>query len=432
MNSTPKGNRLHIGIFGRVNAGKSTLLNLLAGQQAAVTSPVAGTTTDVVEKAMELLPIGPVLLLDAPGAGDVSALGSVRMERAARAAQRADVALLVVESGQWGAEEEAIVAQLRAKKTPFLAVVNKCDLAVPAPQFLDLVSRACGAAVKVSAVDTGARSAVLDELKAAIAKLVPRDRLQPPLVADLVPAGGIVVLVVPIDLQAPKGRLILPQVQTIREVLDVDSTAIVVKERELAQTLRLLNRKPDLVVCDSQSILKVVADVPADVKCTTFSILFARAKGELIECARGAAEIARLRPGAAVLIAEGCTHHALEDDIGRVKIPRWLRQFVGGDLDVNFVSGCSFPNVVREFDLVVHCGACTLNRTEMLSRVETARAAAVPMTNYGMTIAYVQGVIRRVLEPFPAALHAYEQAAAQLPEPATARQPRSGHAQHSA
>jgi [FeFe] hydrogenase H-cluster maturation GTPase HydF len=411
MNATPRGNRLQLGIFGRVNAGKSTLLNLLAGQDTAVTSAVAGTTTDLVEKAMELLPLGPVLFLDTPGAGDATALSSERLERTSRAMQRADVALLVVESGIWGSLEDSIVAQLAARRTPIVAIVNKCDTTFPSPAFLDLVKRSCAGVVCSTATNVTSRDALLRELKTIIASVRPDRTQQPPLVADLVPPGGVVVLVVPIDLQAPLGRLILPQVQTIRETLDVDATAIVVKERELAGTLRLLNRPPDLVVCDSQSILKVLADVPSSVKCTTFSILFARAKGDLAEAARGAARIGGLRSGASVLIAEGCTHHALEDDIGRVKIPRWLRQYVGGEVDVNFVSGSSFPKTVSDFDLIVHCGACTLNRKEMVGRVDAARKASVPITNYGLSIAFVQGVLRRVLEPFPAALAAYDAAA---------------------
>jgi [FeFe] hydrogenase H-cluster maturation GTPase HydF len=226
----------------------------------------------------------------------------------------------------------------------------------------------------------------------------------------------VIVLVVPIDLQAPVGRLILPQVQTIRETLDIDATAVVVKGRDLAGTLLLLTRPPDLVVCDSQAVLEVVAALPPSVKCTTFSILFARAKGDLVEAARGTAQIASLRPGASVLIAEACTHHALDGDIGRVKIPGWLRHFVGGEVDVSVASGSSFPKALADFDLIVHCGACTLNRKEMIGRVDVAREAAVPITNYGLCIAFVQGVLRRVLEPFPAALAAYDAALAMREE----------------
>lgn len=414
MNGTPKGNRLQIGIFGRINTGKSSLLNLFAGQHVAITSPVRGTTTDVVEKAMELLPIGPVLFLDTAGIDDDSPFGISRAEKATQALDRSDLAIIVAESGIWGPYEQTLIARCRTRRTPVLVVVNKCDLALPSPTFLDAISADAGAVITVSCARVERRDEALEELKAVILKLAPGDRVQPPLVSDLIPAGGVIVMVVPIDLQAPKGRLILPQVQTIRETLDVDATAIVVKERELAPTLQLLNRKPDLVVCDSQSILKVDADVPRDVRCTTFSILFARAKGDLAEAARGAAHIARLRPGSAVLVAEGCTHHALEDDIGRVKIPRWLRNYVGGDVDVSFVSGCAFPKSLPDFDLVVHCGGCTLNRTEMLSRVETARSAGVPITNYGMTISFVQGVLPRVLAPFPAALDAFDQELASL------------------
>lgn len=406
MNATPRGNRLHIGIFGRVNSGKSTLLNLLTGQETALASPVAGTTTDLVEKAMELLPIGPVLLLDTPGAGDASALGELRLQRTARAIEKADVALLVAESGMWGAEEETLAARFRARRIPLVIIVNKCDVAAPEDAFIRTLRRVSPHVLSISAADRASRDTILNALKSLLTRIVP-DRAQPPLVADLVPAGGLVLLVVPIDASAPKGRLILPQVQTIRDVLDHDSTVLVVKETQLAQTLAMLNRKPDLVVTDSQAVLEVVRILPPDVPCTTFSIVFARAKGDLTEAARGAAHIAHLKAGASVLIAEGCTHHALEDDIGRVKIPRLLRKFTGLALEIDCVSGCAFPSSLRDFDLVIHCGACTMNRNEMLSRTRAACAAGVPITNYGMAIAVVQGVLRRVLEPFPEAHAAF-------------------------
>lgn len=411
MNTTPRGNRLHIGIFGRVNCGKSTLLNLITGQETALASAVAGTTTDLVEKAMELLPIGPVLLLDTPGTDDVSTLAAPRLERTARALEKSDVAVLVVESGVWGASEDALAARLRKRGTPLVIVVNKCDQAPPTEAFIERLRTMAPDVLLATASDASIRETFLVQLKAVLARIAPADRKQPPLVADLVPPNGLVLLVVPIDASAPKGRLILPQVQTIREVLDHDSTVIVVKETQLAQTLCMLQRKPDLVVADSQAILEVVEILPPDVPCTTFSILFARAKGDLVEAAKGAAGIAHLKAGAAVLIAEGCTHHALEDDIGRVKIPRLLRKLAGVELEIDCVSGCAFPPALRDFDLVIHCGACTMNRGEMLGRIAAARAAGVPITNYGMTIAFVQGVLRRVLEPFPDAYGAFVNAA---------------------
>lgn len=407
MNGTPRGNRLHIALFGRVNTGKSSLLNRIAGQDVAIASPQPGTTTDLVEKPMEVLPIGPVLFIDTAGAGDETLLGRTRASRTARALDRADVALLVLESNVWTEHEAAIVSACGSRKVPVIAVINKIDVAPPAEAYVASVRARVAAVLRASAIATP-REELLVALKDAIANVLPRERVQPPLVADLLPPGGVALLVVPIDLQAPKGRLILPQVQTIRETLDVDATAIVVKERELARTLQLLTRPPDLVVCDSQAILKVDADVPRPIPCTTFSILFARAKGDLAEAARGAAAIGRLRPGDSVLIAEGCAHHALEDDIGRVKIPRWLRQRVGGDLELDFVSGCSFPPMLVEYDLVIHCGACTLNRTEMMSRITRAQETQTPITNYGVAIAWLQGVLPRVLAPFPAALHAFE------------------------
>lgn len=427
MNGTPKGNRLQIGIFGRVNSGKSSLLNLLCGQDAALTSPIAGTTTDVVERAMELLPIGPVLFLDTAGFGDETVLGAARITRSSRTFDRAALGLLVIESGTWGEVEEEIVTTCRDRRIPLIGIVNKCDRRQPSGEFVQVVATKVKPLLRVSAIDVASRDAVLKQLKAAIAEALPNGAQQPPLVSDLIPPGGIAVLVVPIDLQAPKGRLILPQVQTIRETLDVDAAAIVVKERELALVLNNLRNKPDLVVCDSQSILKVSADVPRDVLCTTFSILFARAKGDLVEAARGAAAIEHLRAGDPVLIAEGCTHHALEDDIGRVKIPRWLRQYVGGELQFDFVSGCSFPRALDEYALVIHCGACTLNRNEMLSRVAIAQRAHTPITNYGMAIASVQGVLPRVLAPFPAALDAFESARLALRGPASAPRTVTAH-----
>jgi [FeFe] hydrogenase H-cluster maturation GTPase HydF len=307
----------------------------------------------------------------------------------------------------WTPQDEEIAEACAKKKIPLIAAINKIDIAEPTEAFVGAVSHKTQATITLSATSTP-RDALLVAFKNAIAKAMPREKAQPPLVGDLLPPGGIAVLVVPIDLQAPKGRLILPQVQTIRETLDVDATAIVVKERELAHVLRLLRQPPDLVICDSQAILKVDADVPRPIPLTTFSILFARAKGDLVECARGAAAIGNLKPGDSVLIAEGCTHHALEDDIARVKIPRWLRQRVGGDLDINHVSGCTFPAMLVEFDLVIHCGACTLTRTEMLQRVAHAKETRTPLTNYGVAISYLQGVLPRVLTPFPAALHAFE------------------------
>ena len=408
MNSSPKSLRPHIGFFGRTNVGKSSLLNLVAGQDVAITSPVPGTTTDVVEKAMELLPIGPVVLLDTAGLDDASELGGRRRARTSAAMERADVVVLVAEPGLWGAFEDEIVASARARKAPVLVVVNKADLGAPDAGQMVRIAAASDAWMAASCTDPAARERMVVAFKERLLRLLPEEAVRtPPLVSDLLPPGGLAVLVVPIDLQAPKGRLILPQVQTIRDALDGDAAALVVKERELSEYLGRLSRPPDLVVCDSQAVLRASADTPPSVPFTTFSILMARAKGDLVELARGAAAIPGLRAGSRVLVAEACTHHALEDDIGRVKIPRWLRQFSGADLVIDHVQGRDYPADLAGYELVIHCGSCMLTRREMLGRIARAREAGVPITNYGLAISVTQGVIGRVLAPFPAAAFAW-------------------------
>jgi len=412
MNEAPKAMRFQIGLFGRTNTGKSSLLNLIVGSDVAVTSPEAGTTTDVVEKAMELLPLGPVLFLDTGGLDDASILGDRRRQRTAAAFRRCDAVLLVLEAAVWGGVEESVLKSCAEHKLPLILVVNKTDLRPPSIPELEGLRRKSPQVLTVSCRKPEGRDAFLAGLKSALQAAAPEGLLQAPfLLGDLVPAGGLAVFVVPIDLQAPKGRLILPQVQSIREALDSDAAVLVVKERELAAVLGRLKAKPDLVVCDSQAVLKVTADVPSEVPCTTFSILFARAKGDLVAAARGAGRLARLREGDRVLIAEACSHHALEDDIGRVKIPRWLRQFTGVGLDITVCSGRDFPKDLYSYQLVIHCGACTLNRREMLGRLDEARQAGVPVTNYGVAIAALQGVAGRVLNPFPAAQEAFLESA---------------------
>lgn len=407
MMETPKGNRIHIAIFGRTNVGKSTLLNFLAGQDIAITSPMAGTTTDVVEKACELLPIGPVLFLDTAGMGDVSALAAQRLAKTEQVLLRADIILLVIEPQIWTAYEEGIIREAADRKIAVLVCINKIDLAAPDGEFLQRFAGMGLPVVSLSARQREGREKALTAIKERLREIAPEEgATSPSLVGDLLPPGGLAVLVTPIDLQAPKGRLILPQVQTIRDALDNDAAALIVKERELAALLRRLTVPPDLVVTDSQAILKVTADVPQEIPCTTFSILFARQKGDLNAAAAGVAAIESLKPGDRVLIAEACTHHPLQDDIGRVKIPRWLRQYVGGELDIEIVAGRDFPSDLSGYGLIIHCGACMLNRREMLSRIESARRAGTPITNYGLAISYTQGVIRRVLAPFPAALMA--------------------------
>ncbi|HOI73541.1 MAG TPA: [FeFe] hydrogenase H-cluster maturation GTPase HydF [Syntrophales bacterium] len=415
MDATPKGNRLHVALFGRTNVGKSSLLNYLLGQEVAITSPVAGTTTDVVEKAAELLPLGPVLFLDTAGLDDATELAAKRLEKTRRILDRADAILLVTEAEDWTEFEENLLGEAKARKIPVIPIVNKTDLRTPSEAFLTSLREKAGRVLAVSSTDGTGREAALEAVKRHLLETAPDHFLEPPpLVGDLLPPGGLAVLVVPIDLQAPKGRLILPQVQTIRDALDSDAAALMVKERELAAMLARLARPPDLVVTDSQAILKVSGDTPPSVPLTTFSILLARQKGDLATAAAGVAAIERLRPGDPVLIAEACSHHPLQDDIGRVKIPRWLRQYVGGELAVDVSAGRDYPQDLSRYRLVIHCGACMLNRREMLSRLHKAREAGVPATNYGLAISYTQGVIRRVLTPFPSALLAYERAAAAL------------------
>jgi [FeFe] hydrogenase H-cluster maturation GTPase HydF len=409
MNETPKGNRLQVAIFGRTNVGKSSLLNLIMGQDIAITSPVAGTTTDVVEKAMELLPLGPLLFLDTAGLDDTSSLSALRLKKTHNIFDRADIVLLVTESDLWTDFEEEVLHEAEKRKLPLVVVINKTDLKSPSPEFLRRISEKTRRVVSLSSIDWEKRDEYIEPLKGQLIEICPDDFVLPPsLIGDLLPSGGLAVLVVPIDLEAPKGRLILPQVQTIRDALDNDSAALIVKERELAHALDVLKNPPHIVVCDSQVVLKVCADTPKHVPTTTFSILFARHKGDLIEMAKGAAGIERLMRGDKVLIAEACSHHPVQDDIGRVKIPRWLRQYVGTDPDIDVFAGRDYPDDLSTYSLIIHCGACMLTRREMLNRIQKAREAGVPITNYGVAISYLQGVLKRTLSPFPAALAAFE------------------------
>ena len=400
MKGTPKGLRLHIGLFGRRNAGKSSLLNALTRQHVSIVSDIAGTTTDPVEKPMELLPIGPVLFIDTAGIDDVGALGEQRIQKTRQVFDRTDVGIIVAADGQWEVFEDAVLQELTERQIPTIVVFNKCDVAAPSDAVLTRLRNEKRTVVETVATDgTG-----IPDIREALIRNAPDDFINaPPIVADLVPPGEMAVLVVPIDKEAPKGRLILPQVQSIRDLLDGDAYCLVVKERELKDALDRLKRPPALVVTDSQAFLKVAADVPKDILMTSFSILFARAKGDLSELVRGAAAIDNLRSGDRVLIAEACSHHPIAEDIGRVKIPRWLRQYVGGRLDFTTVQGHDYPDDLSSYQLVVHCGACMGNRREMLSRIVKCRRVNVPITNYGITIAKTLGILERALAPFPAA-----------------------------
>lgn len=415
MNTTPKANRLHVAIFGRTNVGKSSLLNYILGQDLAITSPEPGTTTDVVEKAAELLPLGPVLFLDTAGLDDTSSLAQLRIQKTEGVFNRADVILLVTEGETWSSYEEIVLQKAQQKQIPVISVVNKIDLVTPSSMFLEKLENLTGRVVTLSTRNETDRNTAIDLLKRYLIEAAPDDFMATPsLVADLLPPEGLVLLVIPIDMEAPKGRLILPEVQTIRDTLDHDAAALVVKEHQLAATLRNLRRLPDLAVCDSQAIRQVEAEVPMEVPCTTFSILFARQKGNLTAAAEGAAVITTLHPGDRILIAESCSHHPLQDDIGRAKIPRWLKEYVGGDLAIDVSAGRDYPKDLDQYRLVIHCGGCMLNRREMLSRIQKAKEAAVPITNYGMAISLTQGVLRRVLTPFPVALSAFDRKVAAL------------------
>jgi [FeFe] hydrogenase H-cluster maturation GTPase HydF len=401
LNQTPRGSRLHIAIFGRRNAGKSSLINALTNQNIAIVSDVAGTTTDPVYKSMEILPIGPVVIIDTAGIDDAGELGTLRIEKAYGVLAKTDLMLLVIDPAK-GADkyEEDVIKRAQENNVPVIVVLNKMDLY---PK--ERMEEAYRFNLPVVRVSTFTKEGI-DTLKLAMIKAAPKDWMSTTIVGDLISPGDTIVLVVPIDLAAPKGRLILPQVQTIRDILDNDAMAYVVKERELKAAISNLKNKPKLVVTDSQAFLKVTADTPKDVLMTSFSILFARQKGNLMTLVEGVRAIEKLLPGDKVLVAEACTHHRVEDDIGTVKIPRWLTQHVGGNLDFAWASGIELPPNVGDYKLIVHCGACMINRKEMLHRMMMARQAHVPIVNYGVLIAYVLGILKRALEPFPEVLQA--------------------------
>jgi [FeFe] hydrogenase H-cluster maturation GTPase HydF len=404
LSQTPRGSRLHIAIFGKRNAGKSSLINALTNQNIAIVSDVPGTTTDPVYKSMEILPIGPVVIIDTAGIDDIGELGNLRIEKAYNVLSKTDLLLLVIDPSQEaGSHELEVIKKAKEHKVSVIGVLNKIDL-LPNASPEEMSAKLNIPVIPVSAINCKG----IDELKVAMIKFVPKDWMSSTIIGDLISPGDTVVLVVPIDLAAPRGRLILPQVQTIRDILDHDAMALVVKERELKAAMGNLKNNPRLVVTDSQAFLKVAADTPPDVPMTSFSILFARHKGDLASLVEGAKAVEDLVPGDKVLIAEACTHHRVEDDIGTVKIPRWLRQVVGGPLDFKWVSGHELPPDIKDYKLIIHCGACMINRKEMLHRLMMAQQAGVPMVNYGVLIAYVLGILRRALAPFPRALDILE------------------------
>jgi [FeFe] hydrogenase H-cluster maturation GTPase HydF len=404
LNETPRGSRLHISIFGRRNAGKSSLINALTSQSAAIVSAVPGTTTDPVAKAMEILPLGPVVITDTAGIDDTGDLGMLRVEKTLRVIDKTDLAVLALDPAcPPDAFEADLLMRLRAQQRPVVAAVTKADLPIAPDAALAWAKAHNLPAARVSTVTREG----IEELKRLLINTAPAEIMNVGVLDGLISPGDCVVLVVPIDKAAPKGRLILPQVMTIRDALDHDAFTLVVKERELKFALQNLKTKPKLVVTDSQAVLKTAADTPEDVPLTTFSILMARMKGDLDQLVRGVKAIDRLQPGARVLIAEACTHHRQADDIGKVQIPRWLRQVVGGDIDFHFSSGPEFPADLDTYDLVIHCGGCMINRQEMLTRGLKSESAGVPMVNYGVFLSYVHGVLERALKPFPSAYLTY-------------------------
>lgn len=390
METVQKTLRLHLAIFGRVNAGKSSFLNLVAGQNIAITSDVAGTTTDIVEKSQELIPLGPVVWMDTAGLGDETPLGRQRMEKSLKALDKADVVVLVCAGNNIGAEEQEIIAICKQRRLPMIKIFNKADI-LPHD----------GDGIPVNSLDLESRDKVLNLFKEELLKKTPPGFFDtPPLISDLVSPHSTVILVIPIDEQAPKARLLPLQVHVIRDCLDHACTVLSVKDSEYAEALAVLKQKPGLVITDSSVVDMVAALTPEDVPCTTFSILFARMKGDLPMFAQGAKVIRSLRDGDKVLMAESCTHHAAKNDIGTVKIPRLLQKVTGKNLNISHVVGCDFPDDLASYRLVIQCGGCMTTRREMLSRIRKCEEAGVAITNYGVCISELQGVLNRVIKPF--------------------------------
>ena len=397
LNKTPNANRLHIAIFGKRNMGKSTLINAITNQNIAIVSDYAGTTTDPVYKAMEILPIGPVVLIDTAGFDDEGTLGELRIEKTLEVIKKTDIALLVVDSKGFSYFDVNIINKLKETNTPFIVVLNKSDLNDSNCIFLEELKTEDYIFTQVSAKE----KIRIEELKNLIIKHSPKSFEQPSILGELINPGDHVVLVTPIDTGMPKGRLILPQVQMIRDILDNDAIVHQCKEKELRYLLDSLKIKPKLVITDSQVFSSVSADTPEDIALTSFSILFAKYKGDLFKLVEGAKALKNLKAGDKVLIAEACTHHAQPDDIGTVKIPRWIKSHINSDIIFEFTSGRDYPDNLHEYKLVIHCGACTLNRKEMLNRIESSLEKGTPIINYGLCIAYLHGIFERALKPFP-------------------------------
>lgn len=389
LNNTPMAERVHIGIFGRRNAGKSSIINAMTGQNLAIVSDVAGTTTDPVLKAMELLPLGPVVIIDTPGLDDEGELGRLRVQKAYQVLNKTDIAVVVIDGsvGRTAADEE-ILERIREKKIPYMIVKNKSDLQAAEKDEENVISVSAKTGQNIYA------------LKERIAALAPKEDMTRKIVGDLLKPNDLAVLVVPIDSAAPKGRLILPQQQTIRDILEAGAVSVVTRDRELKETLASLGKKPKLVITDSQIFGRVSKEVPADMQLTSFSILMARYKGDLKPNVKGARALEQLQDGDVVLISEGCTHHRQCEDIGTVKLPRWIKEHTGKELRFEFTSGTEFPLDLSSYKLIVHCGGCMLNEREMKYRLKCAEDQGIPMTNYGICIAYINGILERSLAPF--------------------------------
>lgn len=399
LNATPSADRIHIGIFGKRNAGKSSIINAVTGQSLAIVSDVKGTTTDPVQKAMELLPLGPVVMIDTPGLDDDGKLGEMRVRKAYQVLNKTDIAVLVVDNSVGvTVEDENILQKILEKNIPYVIVFNKSDLC---SQDLRIGGNTLsGQITPEHCISVSSKTGEhIQELKELIARQVPSEETEKHLVADLIRPGDFVVLVIPIDSAAPKGRLILPQQQTIRNILEAGAVAIAVKETELSDTLSRLGSRPALVITDSQAFQKVSAIVPKEIPLTSFSILFARYKGNLETVVQGAQTLEHLQDGDTILISEGCTHHRQCEDIGTVKLPNWIRKHTGKELHFEFTSGTEFPDDLSSYRLVIHCGGCTLNEREMKYRLKCAQDQSIPMTNYGTAIAHMNGILQRSIAP---------------------------------
>jgi [FeFe] hydrogenase H-cluster maturation GTPase HydF len=407
LNETPRSSRVHIALFGRRNSGKSSIINAITNQEIAIVSEVKGTTTDPVYKSMEILPIGPCVLIDTAGIDDLGTLGELRIKKTMEVLDKTDIALLIIDSSTGITEDDrCTLNRIKTKGLPAILVINKMDISKVSNE--ELLSLRKEFNVPVTAISALEKKGI-EKLKQEIINLIPEDDDKFKIVGDLVGHGDLVVLVTPIDKAAPKGRLILPQQQVLRDLLDNGAIAIVTKENEFRQALEKISVKPRMVITDSQVFSKVAEETPRDVMLTSFSILFARYKGELDELIKGARSIKKLKDGDLVLISEGCTHHRQEDDIGKVKIPKWINQITGKKLEFEYSSGVNFTDDVKRYSLIVHCGGCMLNRAAMVNRINSAKNFNVPIINYGVLIAYVQGILGRTLEPFPLAKNIWEE-----------------------